>query len=795
MKRKLFAFSMTVALLMSMLAVANVGAHTIVIENKVAKAPDRRDWFGVKPPASIGAVMRNNAQQGEFVFGDALKIGGASDARQYVAATDPVTRAANLDFFSVTADFSNVYFLAKVDRYNGITQSPAINLIITIDTDHTNNSGRADVPVGTGTFSTTNVPADAAWESAINAQFRPGNGTTAGVVNANKLLIFDNANPLGKNCTSCAGQLVSAAISKGSFVELSIPWTALTGVKPTANTANFLRFTVATTYNGGNGAAPVPADGNGSPIIDVLSTSTSQNTLQELADGTIDSSFDVHFNTNAAVGTQPNYEPYAPLQITEFQANPPGKDDPACSGSSTPCTDSEWIEIYNPNNFQVPLTDYKIGNAATRGSSSQGMFRLGSGSLASKALLIVARSKTKFLAAHPGYAGTVLDLNALSSYNPWATGTIDLDNIGGLAVEEQIVLIDAKDDIVDMVTYGNPTTPSAGVIPIRVADVPESTSYERCPSGLDTNGGFIDGGLNDPTNNTDFIVKTLANQTPGQICTGRVGLDESIAKRGPETATVGTDIAFELTYSNIGSADEIGGVQTTITDTLPVGMSFKEASFDGTPVTPVVNGQNVVFKVAPPVNGGAPYTIVLTATIAANAPENTALTNRATISSPNEPKDATTQSNNQSEWTVTTLGPALLDVKFNPVLFAAPPGRNFAFTLQYGNNGQSVADGVDLALTVPAGVTITGAVSGSASPTFNLPVSGPTTIHWTVDQLDALEAGAITVSGTVLPTTPEGTSLQFGATLSTTTSGVSSASGTGTLKAEFIKIYLPITRK
>jgi hypothetical protein len=64
MKRKLFAFSMTVALLLSMLSVASVGAHTITIENAGGLAPARTDWFGPKPVTGVGAVQRNNAQQG-----------------------------------------------------------------------------------------------------------------------------------------------------------------------------------------------------------------------------------------------------------------------------------------------------------------------------------------------------------------------------------------------------------------------------------------------------------------------------------------------------------------------------------------------------------------------------------------------------------------------------------------------------------------------------------------------------------------------------------------------------------
>ncbi|HNP85482.1 MAG TPA: lamin tail domain-containing protein [Kouleothrix sp.] len=790
MKRKLFAFSMTVALLLSMLSVASVGAHTITIENAGGLAPARTDWFGPKPVTGVGAVQRNNAQQGEFVFGDALKVGSVPDARQ-ITATNSITRAANLDFFSVTADPNKIYFLAKVDRYQGITQDPSINLIITIDTNHTANTGRLDVPVGTGTFSTTNVPANAAWENAINLQFKKG--SAGGVVGANKVLIYDAANPAGKSCGSCSGQLASSAVAKGSFVELSVPWTALTGVKPAANTLSFLRFTVATTYNN----LAIPPDGYNSPIIDVLSSSTSKNTLQEIQDGALDTSFDVYFDTNVPVGGAASYEPYSPLLITEFQANPIGKDTPGSASTG----DSEWIEVYNPNNFAVPLTDFKIGNAATRSSSttsSQGMYQFKSGNLASKALLVVARNRTDFKKARPTYAGTLLDLTAdFTKYNSWAAGNLDLDNINSLQVEDQIVLLGSNDGIVDLVNYGNPVTPTAGNIPIRVADVPESVSYERCPSGLDTNGGFIDGGVNDPVSNTDFITRgSLVEETPGQICEGRPGLDNAIAKRGPDTASPGTEVGFELTYSNIGSSDEFGGAKATIVDTLPADMTFVAAALpDGTPLSPLVNGQDVTFTVDAPLHGGIASTIILTATVSPTARENTAMTNKAVISSPHEPKDATTQSNNQSEWTVTTLGPALLDTYFTPTQFAAPPGRDFAFTLNYSNGGQSVADGIQITLDVPAGVRINSVNSGGATPTFSLPVNGPTTLTWTVDQLDAIQNDAITVNGTVLSTTAAGASLPFSATVSSTTAGVASANASATLKAEFIKIFLPMARK
>ncbi|KPV51637.1 hypothetical protein SE17_20070, partial [Kouleothrix aurantiaca] len=482
MKRKLFAFSMTLALLLSMLSVAGVGAHSITIESSASLVPSRTDWFGLKPSAGYSMVQRNNAQQGEVVFGDSLKINSVPDARQ-ISGTNGITltRAANLDYFSVTADAQKIYFLTKVDRYVGITQSPSINVVITIDTNHTTNGGNLALPLGSGSYTqTVNVPADAAWETAINLQFKPGNNTSNGVVPDNKVLIFDSNNPSGKDCTSCVGQLASAAVAKGSFAELSIPWTALTNVKPALNTASFLRFTVSTTLNN----LTLPADGFSSPVIDVLSN-TGKSTFDEIKDGALDTSFDVHFDTNAPQGGDASYEPYAPLLITEFQANPIGKDTPGSASSG----DSEWIEIYNPNNFSVQLSDYKLGNATTRGSSSQGMFKFKSLNLASKGVVVVTASKTDFAKAHPNFAGTLLQFGSdLTKYTTWASGDVSLDNIGNTQVEDQVVLLDAKDDIVDVVNYGNPVTPTVGNVPIRVPDVPESTSYERCPAGLDTNG-------------------------------------------------------------------------------------------------------------------------------------------------------------------------------------------------------------------------------------------------------------------------------------------------------------------
>src|SRR6266496_5990784 len=133
MKRKLIAFSMSMALLLSVFSVANVGAFTATIEGPL-NTPSRAEWDFAKQPdlAGEGIVQLNATQQGAFVFNDATGDQRVV-AQDAVRITDKITREADLDWFSVTADANNVYFVAKTDTYNGIRNDPALELIITVD--------------------------------------------------------------------------------------------------------------------------------------------------------------------------------------------------------------------------------------------------------------------------------------------------------------------------------------------------------------------------------------------------------------------------------------------------------------------------------------------------------------------------------------------------------------------------------------------------------------------------------------------------------------------------------------
>jgi uncharacterized repeat protein (TIGR01451 family) len=792
MKRKLIAFSMSMALLLSVFSAANVGAHTAYIEalnptNPNGPTPNRGEWFGVVPTGGIGAVQRDDALRGEFVYNDPSK-----DQRliNLPSGTTKITKEVDLNWFSVTADANNLYMLAKVDVYCCITNNPALELMVSIDTTHTSGTGTRPLPNVLGASGSTvgiSVTADAAWEYVVDAKFTNGNGVNPFVTATPK--IYTNLTT-SSDCTittsGCGAQLVS---TNGNFAEISIPWSKLGG-QPTGG--SYLRFNVATLYSN---HATAPDTAAFTPIMDVIDDG-SQTTEQDLQDRVINTSFDVHFDPVN------NEEVYAPLQITEFQPNPVGTDNP---GPTNPSTDSEWIEIYNPNAFAIPLSDYKIGNAAKR-NSGQGMFKFKAATIAPNSTIIVARFKSRFLAGNPpvplGVPVYGLDVSTdFTRYTQWATGTtIDLDNAPGVppvgttnsSLEEQVVLLDGKDGIVDLVNYGTPPAPTAGNIPINIVSVPEGVSFERCPGTRDTNGGWKANSQTQLTNNIEFIPRgagTNLLETPGTVCLGRPGIDMQVAKSGPSTADKGDTIQYTITYGNYGANSEPGTV--VVTDTLPTGITFTNSPGNASPAPLSVNGQTLTWNFPTGLPGNTTGTIVLTATINIDVAPSTQLVNQVGISSTNEP--AEDQTNNLGTQTLTTLGPPVLGVTLSglhPVL----PGKQFSYTIGYNNIGGNEANDVTITGTIPAGVTLNGSTADGATSNFSTPVTGPATVTWTVSQLASNASGVIVVNATVGSSVAVDTSLAFSASAKSDDPvvGVTAGPVNGSLKVGLRKLYLPI---
>ena len=108
--------------------------------------------------------------------------------------------------------------------------------------------------------------------------------------------------------------------------------------------------------------------------------------------------------------------------LSEFLCNPMGD------------LETEWIEIYNPTENAVNLTQYKIGDAlGLRSISDTGLMLL------SGEYIVLAEDPVRFLAFYDDFEGTVI------SPDGWQT----LNNYGG----EVVRLADNDDLIVDSIYY------------------------------------------------------------------------------------------------------------------------------------------------------------------------------------------------------------------------------------------------------------------------------------------------------------------------------------------------------
>jgi len=365
------------------------------------------------------------------------------------------------------------------------------------------------------------------------------------------------------------------------------------------------------------------------------------------------------------------------------------------------------------------------------------------------------------------------------------------------ALEEQVLLLDGKDGIVDLVNYGTPSVPSAGNIPINIVSVPEGVSFERCPGTRDTNGGWNASSQTQLTNNIEFVSRgagTNLLETPGTVCQGIQGIDMQVAKIGPASANKGDKVRYTITYGNYGANTEPGTV--VVSDTLPVGITFAN---DASPAPFSVNGQVLTWHFAGlpgSATGGNIGTIVLTGTINLNVAPSTQLVNHVGISSTNEPTENGAQLNNLGSQTLTTQGPPILGVTLSG-LSSALPGAQFSYDIGYNNIGGSEANDVTITSTIPAGVTVTGSSTPGATPNFTAPVVGPATVSWTVSQLAINTSGVITVNAKVGNSVAVNTLLNFSASASSNDPvvGVTAGPVNDSLTVGFLKIYLPIARR
>ncbi len=180
----------------------------------------------------------------------------------------------------------------------------------------------------------------------------------------------------------------------------------------------------------------------------------------------------------------------------------------------------EWIELYNPGEKEFDLSQFKIGDAETRGDR-EGMLRFPTGArMAPKEVIVVANRASAFSAAYgfkPHYEMVESDPTVpnMIKYYPWATYNLELTDDG-----DEVILLNASDQIVDAVSWGSSTFAFDPSIP----KVPEGCSLERNPADIDRDSavdwltqsipapGQVD--LNGPTQTPTTTAMSTSTWTP-----------------------------------------------------------------------------------------------------------------------------------------------------------------------------------------------------------------------------------------------------------------------------------------
>ncbi|MBK8429908.1 MAG: lamin tail domain-containing protein [Chloroflexi bacterium] len=227
-----------------------------------------------------------------------------------------------------------------------------------------------------------------------------------------------------------------------------------------------------------------------------------------------------------------------PLLITEIYADTPG-DDAA----------EEWLELAYFGEAPLPLAGYQIGDEESTGGG-EGMMAFPEGaSIAPNEVIVVAQTAVGFRALfgqNPTYEMRESD-PAVPNMLPvpsLATGEIGLANGG-----DEVLLLDANDEWLDAISYGDSTAVFA---PVRAA--PRGQSLERTPSPCDTDSA------------ADWRVQptpTPLTITPGECEQGTGNEGQGTGEEGQETGDEGqvTNDQGQLTNDQRQLTIPIGQVQ------------------------------------------------------------------------------------------------------------------------------------------------------------------------------------------------------------------------------------------
>ena len=345
--------------------------------------------------------------------------------------------------FRVTADQSNLYFMARMTDIDQSEGDGAPQIQVAIDLDRSPGAGTEWL----GGNSDTQVDPNAEWEYLAITRF--------GSNNPDVILWKDGW--IGPVHTG-----IEAISTTTETIEFAVPWNDM----EVQTFPRWVRFTVATfranqsddTWDIGGGTISNALDA----VTNYGDPGITDNTWMEVSDGIVNYFFDVWFETDA--------EPFPPVLVVGVLPDP---------SFSEPA--NEFVRYFNATPFPLDISLYKIGDEEAIGAG-EGMYQFPVGAtMGPSATQILGNDST---AVADNYAITVdYDLADMTQYLTWATGNLYLSNSG-----DHVMILDGSDTVLDVAIWGSASY--AGVAAI--AQPASDTEIVRSPFTQDTNDCAVD---------------------------------------------------------------------------------------------------------------------------------------------------------------------------------------------------------------------------------------------------------------------------------------------------------------
>ena len=265
---------------------------------------------------------------------------------------------------------------------------------------------------------------------------------------------------------------------------------------------------------------------------------------------------------------------------------------------------------------------------------------------------------------------------------------------GGPGPAASVTVIDSLPAGVTFLSASRGASEAAGVVTwptlatlANGGTVSDTVIVVAAAAGIVTNTAWVSSPTADPNtaDNRSTLTTTIS-----------ASADLRILKTGPAAVAAGDTVVYVLNATNDGPSP---ATLVTVTDTLPIGVTFISASRAGTEASGVVTW---------PALGTLASGSSVVDTVVVLAPASGVLTNTAAISGNTADPDL---ANNQSAFSTTVAGSADLGLlKAAPATVAA--GDTILYLLTISNTGPTAAAGVAVTDSLPAGLTFVSATRG-----------------------------------------------------------------------------------